>query len=154
MPGDAILNYFDIPGKCGYLPPLIASQKSATGEGGVLVKYDTEEESVVRTQSGRCILCLPNEIGEMIMRLPNGKYDGYIGEKETNNKLYRNVFEDGDVWWSSGDLLSVDEIGFFTFEDRAGDSFRRKGENVSTAEIEIHLGKMKYNFLEINGMFI
>ncbi|KAI8917325.1 hypothetical protein BC831DRAFT_516559 [Entophlyctis helioformis] len=149
MPGDAVLNYFNKPGSCGFLPLELAKQKSMTGEGGMLVRYDVEEDAVMRTDDGRCIACGPGEIGEMIMRLPGGVYDGYVGENATRRKLYENVFEDGDMWWSSGDLLKMDEQGFFYFVDRTGDSFRWKGENVSTHEIQVVVGAFP-GVLEVN----
>ncbi|KAI8814851.1 hypothetical protein BJ742DRAFT_192100 [Cladochytrium replicatum] len=137
MPGDAVLNYFNKPGACGYLPIEEARKKSMTGEGGQLVRYDVEEDRVLRNDAtGFCVPCGPGEVGEMIMRLPEGSYDGYVGEAATRRKLYTDVFEKGDAWWSSGDLLKADEVGFFYFVDRAGDSYRWKGENVSTNEVQ------------------
>ncbi|RKO83076.1 hypothetical protein BDK51DRAFT_15049, partial [Blyttiomyces helicus] len=124
MPGDAILNYLNRPGSCGFLPAEVALAKSTTGEGGVLVRYDVEADAVVRdSATGFCIPCVAGEVGEMIMRLPDGLYDGYVGDAATRRKLYEGVFEEGDRWWSSGDLLQTDELGFFYFVDRAGDSF-------------------------------
>lgn len=142
MPGDAILNYFNVIGSCGYLPLQVATAKSMTGEGGVLVQYDLENDVVIRNANGHCVPCSFGERGEMIMRLPNGIYDGYVGDVATQRKLYRNVFEVGDTWWSSGDLLKMDSKGFFYFMDRTGDSFRWKGENVSTHDIQVVLGDM------------
>ncbi|KAI9205492.1 uncharacterized protein BJ171DRAFT_500622 [Polychytrium aggregatum] len=137
MPGDAVLNFFNHPGSCGFLPESVAREKSMTGEGGILVQYDVEEDRVVRDEATQhCVPCEPNQVGEMIMRLPGGLYDGYVGHVATRRKLYENVFEKGDCWWSSGDLLKVDEKGFFFFVDRAGDSYRWKGENVSTNEVQ------------------
>jgi fatty-acyl-CoA synthase len=138
MPGDAVLNYFNKPGSCGYLPLDVAREKSMNGEGGTLVKYDVENDFVIRTnadEGATCVRCDANQIGEMVMRLPGGVYDGYVGETATRRKLYEDVFSKGDKWWSSGDLLMTDKEGFFYFVDRAGDSFRWKGENVSTNEV-------------------
>ncbi|TPX43542.1 hypothetical protein SeLEV6574_g04997 [Synchytrium endobioticum] len=135
MPGDAIQNYFNKPGSCGYLPKSEAARKSDTGEGGVLVRYDVEQDVVVRGADNRCVVAGDGEIGEMIMRLPDGRYDGYVGEAHTRQKLYQDVFADGDLWWASGDLLTVDEQGFFYFVDRGGDSMRWKGENISSNEV-------------------
>jgi fatty-acyl-CoA synthase len=55
---------------------------------------------------------------------------------ETEKKILRNVFEDGDAWYRTGDLMRMDERGFIYFVDRVGDTFRWKGENVSTSEVE------------------
>ncbi|KAJ3129623.1 hypothetical protein HK098_000774 [Nowakowskiella sp. JEL0407] len=135
MPGDAILNYFNKVGACGFIPPTEALKKSTTGEGGVIVKYDIEADTLIRNETGSCIACGVEEVGELIMRLPDGKYDGYVGEDATRKKLHLNVFGEGDTWWSSGDLLKTNSEGFFYFVDRAGDSYRWKGENVSTNEV-------------------
>ena len=51
-------------------------------------------------------------------------------------KVTRNLFEPGDLWWRSGDLLTLDREGFFTFVERMGDSFRWKGENVAASDVE------------------
>ncbi|RKO95355.1 acetyl-CoA synthetase-like protein [Caulochytrium protostelioides] len=73
----------------------------------------------------------------MLMFLPDGQYDGYVGAPElTQRKLVIDVMEPGDQWWTSGDLLACDARGFYTFVDRLGDTFRWKGENVATCEVQ------------------
>ncbi|TPX33507.1 hypothetical protein SmJEL517_g03660 [Synchytrium microbalum] len=134
MPGDAIQNYFNKPGSCGFLPKSVATAKASSGEGGILVQYDVENDAVVRV-NGRCVVASSGETGEMIMRLPDGKYDGYVGDAVTRRKLYTDVFAEGDCWWSSGDLLTVDDQGFFYFQDRGGDSMRWKSENISSNDV-------------------
>ena len=53
----------------------------------------------------------------------------------TKVKVLRDVFEPGDVWVRTGDLMRKDEQGYFYFVDRVGDTFRWKGENVATSEV-------------------
>ena len=45
------------------------------------------------------------------------------------------MFKDGDSWYRTGDLMRRDERGFYYFVDRVGETYRWKGENVSTAEV-------------------
>ena len=54
---------------------------------------------------------------------------------ETEKKILRDVFAKGDAWFRTGDLMRLDEQGFFHFVDRVGDTFRWKGENVATSEV-------------------
>jgi fatty-acyl-CoA synthase len=82
-----------------------------------------------------------NEVGEAIGRIvsdgsaPESQFDGYTDPSATDRKILRNVFVDGDAWFRSGDLMRRDAAGFFYFVDRVGDTFRWKGENVSTGEV-------------------
>ncbi|KAG8576026.1 hypothetical protein GDO81_009751 [Engystomops pustulosus] len=63
-------------------------------------------------------------------------FTGYAGdESQTEKKRLRNVFEKGDMYFNSGDLLMIDKQGFIFFQDRVGDTFRWKGENVATTEV-------------------
>ena len=67
---------------------------------------------------------------------PGARFEGYASDAETDKKILRDVFEKGDVWFRTGDLMRKDENGYFYFVDRIGDTFRWKGENVSTTEVE------------------
>ncbi len=105
-----------------------------------LVQYDVDLEQHLRDARGFCIPCGPNEVGELLIRVPKLStgglaYRGYTDEKATANKLLHDVFRKGDQYFRSGDLLRRDEDGFYYFVDRIGDTFRWKGENVSTAEV-------------------
>lgn len=61
---------------------------------------------------------------------------GYVDKTASNKKIVRDVFKKGDCAFLSGDILSADEKGNLFFVDRTGDTFRWKGENCSTTEIE------------------
>ena len=70
-----------------------------------------------------------------IKLLATGKFEGYTDKEATKKKILENVFEKGDRWFSSGDLLKKDKQGYYYFVDRIGDTFRWKSENVSTNEV-------------------
>jgi fatty-acyl-CoA synthase len=95
----------------------------------------------VRDARGFCVRCGPREAGEAIGRLVNdpanvgSRFEGYTDRAATDRKILRDVFEPGDAWVRTGDLLSQDEQGFFYFVDRIGDTFRWKGENVATSDV-------------------
>jgi len=76
-------------------------------------------------------------IGRIVAGAPNvgSRFDGYTSREATETKVLRDVFEPGDAWFRTGDLMRRDTEGFYYFVDRIGDTFRWKGENVSTAEV-------------------
>jgi citronellyl-CoA synthetase len=102
-----------------------------------IVKYDIEGDNPVRGEDGfmdkvdvgETGLCLFQSAGAMETR-------GYTDEKATEAKLFRNVFKEGDIWFNSGDLLRDIGCDHAQFIDRLGDTFRWKGHNVSTTEVE------------------
>ena len=66
---------------------------------------------------------------------PSRRFDGYTDKKATKSKILYDVVTKGDQWFATGDLLRKDWFGFYFWVDRIGDTFRWKGENVSTAEV-------------------
>ena len=84
--------------------------------------------------------CAPGEVGQVLGLInsadPSRRFDGYTDRQATEAKVGRHVFTHGDAWFLSGDLMKQDAWGFFYWVDRAGDTFRWKGENVSTSEVE------------------
>lgn len=106
-----------------------------------LVRYDIDSGTHPRGPDGFLQLVDVDEPGEAIGRivdLPDvvaGRFEGYTSASATERKILRNVFREGDAWWSSGDLLRCDADGYCWFVDRVGDTFRWNSENVSTAEV-------------------
>jgi fatty-acyl-CoA synthase len=111
------------------------------------VKFDHTLEQPVRGDDGFCIECETGEPGEAIGFIPPdpsspvGQFEGYTDEKATASKVLHDVFEKGDSWFRTGDLMRCDDEGYFYFVDRIGDTFRWKGENVSTSEVSEVLGR-------------
>ena len=105
-----------------------------------IVRLDTELGIPVRTEGGLCIPCARSEVGEAIGRIGTaddggGRFEGYTDAAETEEKILRDVLAKGDAWFRTGDLMRLDESGYFHFVDRVGDTFRWKGENVATSEV-------------------
>ena len=101
-----------------------------------LVQFDPATGEPMRDANGRGIRSKADEIGEALGRIgAGGEFEGYTSAAETERKILRNLFEDGDAWFRTGDLMRVDARGFFYFVDRIGDTFRWKGENVATSEV-------------------
>lgn len=136
---EANFSLFNVEGKrgsIGRVPSFLAHRFPLA-----LVKFDVDAGEPVREADGFCARCAPNEVGEAISRipddrsLPGGKFEGYSDREATDRKVLRDVFESGDAWFRTGDLMRQDDEGFYYFVDRIGDTFRWKGENVSTAEV-------------------
>ena len=105
-----------------------------------------ERQQPLRDEQGFCIECGVDEPGEVIGKImkdaskPGQRFEGYASEADTGKKILRDVFKKGDVWFRTGDLMRKDKNGYFYFVDRIGDTFRWKGENVSTTEVEEAIG--------------
>jgi fatty-acyl-CoA synthase len=63
-------------------------------------------------------------------------FDGYANPADNEKKMLRDCFEKGDLYLRTGDLLRRDRASYYYFVDRIGDTFRWKGENVATLEVE------------------
>ena len=105
-----------------------------------IIKVTDDEGEPIRGPDGHCIRCGPGEQGMFISKIAIGHplrdYAGYVDSVASAKKVARDVFEKGDAYFLSGDILVVDELGYLFFKDRIGDTFRWKAENVSTAEVE------------------
>jgi fatty-acyl-CoA synthase len=124
------------PGSIGRIPPFLTHRSQVE-----LVKFDAQSGEPLRDRNGFCIRCGENEVGEAIGRIadgeaqPGARFEGYTDPDASRKKVLRDVFAGGDAWLRSGDLMRRDASGYFYFIDRIGDTFRWKGENVSTTEV-------------------
>ena len=123
------------PGAIGRIPPLLAHRFPAA-----IVHVDPETGTPVRNEAGLCVICARGEVGEAVGRIGTsdqggGRFEGYTDKAQTENKILRDVQAKGDAWFRTGDLMRLDEQGYFHFVDRIGDTFRWKGENVATSEV-------------------
>ena len=124
------------PGAVGRIPSYLAHRFPAA-----LVKFDFDQNEPMRNEQGFCIPCGPNEVGEAIGEILKdsskigSRFEGYTSSEASEKKMIRGAFRPGDAWFRTGDLMRKDTRGFFYFVDRIGDTFRWKGENVSTLEV-------------------
>jgi fatty-acyl-CoA synthase len=131
-----MFNFEGKSGAIGRLPWFIESRFPTA-----LVRFDVEKEQPMRGDDGFCMVCAPDEAGEAIGKIvndpekPSGRFEGYARKEESEKKILRDVFKKGDAWFRTGDLMRKDRNGYFYFVDRIGDTFRWKGENVSTTEV-------------------
>jgi fatty-acyl-CoA synthase len=139
----SLFNFDGKEGAVGRLPWYIATRFPTK-----IVRFDVERQEPVRDTSGFCVECGIDEPGEVIGKIlkdpskPGARFEGYANAAETDKKILRGVFVAGDVWFRTGDLMRKDKHGYFYFVDRIGDTFRWKGENVSTTEVEAALGQL------------
>jgi len=106
-----------------------------------LIRVDEDTMEPVRDPvTGLCVPCQIGEPGELVGKIERGHpvrdFQGYADKEATKKKVMRDVWKKGDMAFRSGDILVQDELGWLYFKDRAGDTFRWKGENVSTMEVE------------------
>ncbi|KAF5290911.1 hypothetical protein FQR65_LT11493 [Abscondita terminalis] len=130
-----MINIDNTPGCIGFIPRYASFMYPVT-----LIKCNMVTGDPIRDSNGFCMRCGINEPGLVINKI-NYKsalqsFKGYADEKATSSKILQNVFSEGDSYFNSGDILEQDEFGYYYFRDRTGDTFRWKGENVSTSEVE------------------
>ena len=114
--------------------------KPAPGMKAVLVRYDVERDEHLRDAAGRLELCVEEEVGELLGKISTGRstagrFEGYTSKEASEKKVLHDVVRPGDAWFRTGDLMRRDADGYYFFVDRIGDTFRWKGENVSTQEV-------------------
>uniref|UniRef100_A0A7N8WKN5 long-chain-fatty-acid--CoA ligase n=1 Tax=Mastacembelus armatus TaxID=205130 RepID=A0A7N8WKN5_9TELE len=103
----------------------------------MLIKYDTKRDEPIRDANGLCVESPKGETGLLVSKITDiAPFLGYShNEEQTEKKRIRNVLRKGDLYFNSGDLMRIDKDNFIYFQDRIGDTFRWKGENVATTEV-------------------
>ena len=131
-----MFNFDGTPGAVGRIPTWLERRFPIK-----VVQFDYASEAPGRNEAGRCTECVPDEVGEVIGKIvedperPAQRFEGYADKAATEKKILRDVFEPGDAWFRTGDLLRRDRRGRFYFVDRIGDTYRWKGENIATSEV-------------------
>jgi fatty-acyl-CoA synthase len=132
----SLYNCDERPGAIGRVPSFLAHRSPIA-----LIRVDPVSGEPMRDDRGLCARCGIDEVGEAIGRIASasnavaGRFEGYSDKEATERKVLRDVLAKGDAWYRTGDLMRRDREGFFYFVDRIGDTFRWKGENVSTTEV-------------------
>lgn len=122
----AFVNVFNVSKSTGICPSPVA-----------FVEYDADSGEPARGADGRLRKVKRGEPGLMLSKVNTLQpFDGYTDKAASEKKLVRNAFKDGDVWFNTGDLMRSQGLGHAAFADRLGDTFRWKGENVATTEVE------------------
>ena len=103
----------------------------------VLVKYDISADVPFRDENGFFQHVEEGEAGLLLMKITGPTiFAGYTDKVATKKKIFENIFGNGEFWLNTGDLLRYIGYSHAQFVDRLGDTFRWKGENVSTSEVE------------------
>jgi fatty-acyl-CoA synthase len=127
----AFINIFNIPKSTGINPLPLA-----------YVEYDAETGEPVRGDDGRVRRVPSGQPGLLISPVTRlAPFDGYTDAAASEKKLVRNAFKQGDVWFNTGDVMNPQGMGHASFADRLGDTFRWKGENVATTQVEAALAE-------------
>jgi fatty-acyl-CoA synthase len=122
----AFVNILNMPKTAGVCPTPVA-----------FVEYDPDTGDPLRDDKGRVRKVPSGEPGLLLSKVSNFQpFDGYTDSQASEKKLVRNAFRDGDVWFNTGDLMRSQGFGHAAFTDRLGDTFRWKGENVATTQVE------------------
>ncbi|XP_034476924.1 long-chain fatty acid transport protein 4 isoform X1 [Drosophila innubila] len=136
-----IMNNDSTVGAIGFVSRILAQLYPIS-----VIRADLHTGEPIRNEKGLCELCGVLEpgvfIGKIVKGNPCREFLGYVDAKASSKKVVYDVFCKGDMAFISGDLLVADERGYLYFKDRTGDTFRWKGENVSTSEVEAQLSNL------------
>ena len=102
-----------------------------------IVEFDADSDEPVKNTKGHLIKVKKGGVGLLISEVSERRpFDGYTDPAAGEKKLLRNVFKKGDCYFNTGDLVRDQGLRHIQFVDRVGDTFRWKGENVASTEVE------------------
>lgn len=105
--------------------------------GMTIVRWDDKAEDFARDARGRLVKAKIGEPGVLLGKIRRrAEFDGYHDKEASERKVVRDAFEPGDAYFNTGDLMREDHLRQLYFVDRLGDTFRWKGENVATSEVQ------------------
>lgn len=137
-------------GYCGFLPFSYLLPSSLLPMS--LIKIDSDMNPIRDEKTGFCIPCKVGEKGVIIGIVgkdPKTAFNGYVNNpKATNSKILTDVYKKGQIAFNTGDLMVCDAYGYVKFCDRLGDTYRWRGENTSTVEVE-NLINSAFNDIEV-----
>ena len=124
------INEDEIPGMCGNLNLRAMRQ-------GEVVKYDYDNESIIRDDKGLAVVCKPGEIGLVLSEInANNPFGGYVNDSEMSEaRIVRDVLQKGDEYFNTGDLVKLHDGDYISFVDRLGDTYRWKSKTVSANQV-------------------
>jgi fatty-acyl-CoA synthase len=129
----AFVNVFNVPRSTGWAALPLA-----------YVQYDPDTGAPLRGDDGWVQKVPAGEPGLLLSPVNKLQpFDGYTDPSASEKKLVRDAFRKGDCWFNTGDVMSPQGMGHAAFVDRLGDTFRWKGENVATTQVERALGADK-----------
>jgi acyl-CoA synthetase (AMP-forming)/AMP-acid ligase II len=128
-----LFNFEGRPGMVGRLKP-----------GMVLVRCEETTGEILRNGKGFCDkIEKAGQKGIFLGHInPIFAFDGYVDKAATQKKVVTDVFKKGDAYFNTGDILILHDDGWVSFADRVGDTYRWKGENVSTNEVAEALNRV------------
>lgn len=126
-----IVNIDSRPGMLGRLFP-----------GQAVFAADPHTGELLRGPDGRASKVAPGGFGLLVGQINKmNSFDGYVDRSKNDSKVLRDPLGDGKDYFNTGDLVQLHEMGYVSFKDRLGDTFRWKAENVSTNEVQEVLNK-------------
>ncbi|XP_044727406.1 long-chain fatty acid transport protein 4 [Chrysoperla carnea] len=135
-----IMNIDSKIGAVGFVPTILKIPYLKSLYPVNLLKCDEYTGEIIRDKNGFCIPCKVGEPGVFVglinPKKPSSAFEGYANKQDSERKIIRDVRRKGDMYFNSGDILVSDKFGYYYFKDRTGDTFRWRGENVATSEVE------------------